>query len=133
MFFSIPQHRPAAECNGEGNPANVGDESGCDEDSVEGGDGDGDLLSEAGDSMDEAGVEKMQRQQRKKKGGRAVGVASDAQLSCPLCFTTVCLECQRHAKYHNQVSRGACVGVGKGVPYWRSAGICLTCCWLLDN
>ncbi|CAN0500019.1 unnamed protein product [Ectocarpus sp. 8 AP-2014] len=31
-----------------------------------------------------------------------MGVASDAQLSCPLCFTTVCLECQRHAKYYNQ-------------------------------
>lgn len=40
-----------------------------------------------------------------KKAGRgagAMGVASDAQLSCPLCFTTVCLECQRHARYSNQ-------------------------------
>lgn len=31
-----------------------------------------------------------------------MGVVSDAQLSCPLCFTTVCLECQRHALYFNQ-------------------------------
>lgn len=38
----------------------------------------------------------------KGREGAAAGVASDAHLSCPLCFTTVCLECQRHAKYANQ-------------------------------
>ncbi|KAK9906200.1 hypothetical protein M0R45_002744 [Rubus argutus] len=29
--------------------------------------------------------------QKKRKGG-----TSDAVLSCPACFTTLCLECQRH-------------------------------------
>ncbi|XP_004299801.1 PREDICTED: E2F-associated phosphoprotein [Fragaria vesca subsp. vesca] len=28
--------------------------------------------------------------------------ASDAVLSCPACFTTLCLECQRHEKYVTQ-------------------------------
>ncbi|KAG5184330.1 E2F-associated phosphoprotein [Tribonema minus] len=27
---------------------------------------------------------------------------SDAHLSCPACFDSVCLECQRHARYANQ-------------------------------
>ncbi|XP_031102521.1 E2F-associated phosphoprotein [Ipomoea triloba] len=31
---------------------------------------------------------------RKKRGGRT----SDAILSCPACFTTLCLDCQRHEK-----------------------------------
>ncbi|KAG7549965.1 E2F-associated phosphoprotein [Arabidopsis thaliana x Arabidopsis arenosa] len=34
----------------------------------------------------------------KKRDGRT----SDAVLSCPACFTTVCLECQRHEKYVTQ-------------------------------
>lgn len=27
---------------------------------------------------------------------------SDAILSCPLCFTTLCIDCQQHDKYDNQ-------------------------------
>eukprot|EP00903_Cladosiphon_okamuranus_P010898 g10294.t1 len=52
-----------------------------------------------------------------KKAGRGggMGVASDAQLSCPLCFTTVCLECQRHAKYSNQFR--AVTGINVVVKY----------------
>ncbi|XP_010546247.1 PREDICTED: E2F-associated phosphoprotein [Tarenaya hassleriana] len=34
----------------------------------------------------------------KRRGGRT----SDAILSCPACFTTVCFECQRHEKYLTQ-------------------------------
>ncbi|KAL9420332.1 hypothetical protein AB3S75_037998 [Citrus x aurantiifolia] len=30
------------------------------------------------------------------------GRTSDAVLSCPACFTTVCLDCQRHEKYVTQ-------------------------------
>ncbi|KAA8541481.1 hypothetical protein F0562_025444 [Nyssa sinensis] len=30
------------------------------------------------------------------------GRDSDASLSCPACFTTLCLECQRHEKYVTQ-------------------------------
>lgn len=30
------------------------------------------------------------------------GRASDAILSCPGCFTTLCLECQQHEQYHGQ-------------------------------
>ncbi|OMO62418.1 E2F-associated phosphoprotein [Corchorus olitorius] len=30
------------------------------------------------------------------------GRISDAVLSCPACFTTLCLECQRHEKYLTQ-------------------------------
>ncbi len=30
------------------------------------------------------------------------GHTSDAVLSCPLCFTTLCLDCQQHARYDNQ-------------------------------
>ena len=30
------------------------------------------------------------------------GHASDAILSCPGCFTTLCLDCQQHEQYHNQ-------------------------------
>jgi hypothetical protein len=30
------------------------------------------------------------------------GHKSDAVLSCPLCFTTLCLDCQQHARYDNQ-------------------------------
>ncbi len=47
--------------------------------------------------------------------GGSMGVASDAQLSCPLCFTTVCLECQRHAKYSNQFR--AVTGINVSVNY----------------
>lgn len=30
------------------------------------------------------------------------GAKSDAILSCPLCFTTLCVDCQQHAYYENQ-------------------------------
>lgn len=30
------------------------------------------------------------------------GHKSDAVLSCPLCFTTLCVDCQQHARYENQ-------------------------------
>jgi hypothetical protein len=32
------------------------------------------------------------------RGGRS----SDAVLSCPGCFTMICMECQQHQKYHTQ-------------------------------
>ncbi|KAF3775416.1 E2F-associated phosphoprotein [Nymphaea thermarum] len=35
---------------------------------------------------------------QKKRSGRT----SDAILSCPACFTTLCLDCQRHEKYCTQ-------------------------------
>ena len=56
------------------------------------------------EGRENGGGGKKRRPQAKKKKGRArtMGVESDAQLSCPLCFTTVCLECQRHALYFNQ-------------------------------
>lgn len=34
----------------------------------------------------------------RQRGGRV----SDAVLSCPGCFTMLCLDCQKHDKYHNQ-------------------------------
>lgn len=47
-----------------------------------------------GAELDDADERWMQRA----RGGRA----SDALLSCPGCFTTVCIECQQHALYHTQ-------------------------------
>lgn len=41
----------------------------------------------------------------KKEGGKVGGVQlppSDAVLSCPACFTLVCLDCQRHESFGNQ-------------------------------
>ncbi|XP_059447174.1 uncharacterized protein LOC132178690 [Corylus avellana] len=43
------------------------------------------------DDKDELWVQKRRR-----------GCNSDAVLSCPACFTTLCLECQRHEKYVTQ-------------------------------
>ncbi|XP_031372931.1 E2F-associated phosphoprotein isoform X2 [Punica granatum] len=43
------------------------------------------------DDKDESWVEKKRH-----------GHATDAVLSCPACFTTLCLECQRHEKYVTQ-------------------------------
>ncbi|XP_010249646.1 PREDICTED: E2F-associated phosphoprotein [Nelumbo nucifera] len=42
--------------------------------------------------------EKDERWVHKKRKGHT----SDAVLSCPACFTTLCLECQRHEKYVTQ-------------------------------
>ncbi|KXZ55171.1 hypothetical protein GPECTOR_3g318 [Gonium pectorale] len=49
------------------------------------------LYDETADDKDAAWVER-QRQ----------GRISDAVLSCPGCFTTLSIDCQRHEKYHNQ-------------------------------
>lgn len=43
------------------------------------------------DDRNEAWVQKMRRAEH-----------SDAILSCPLCFTTLCIECQQHEKFENQ-------------------------------
>lgn len=43
------------------------------------------------DDKDEKWVKKLRK-----------GRNSDAILSCPLCFTTVCVDCQQHAKNENQ-------------------------------
>ncbi|EFN57931.1 hypothetical protein CHLNCDRAFT_20299 [Chlorella variabilis] len=43
------------------------------------------------DDKDEAWVQKMRGSHK-----------SDALLSCPLCFTTLCIDCQQHAVYDNQ-------------------------------
>lgn len=55
----------------------------------------------------------------KKKHGR-----SDAVLSCPACFTTLCLECQRHEKYLTQyraIFVSNCKIEDKQVPIQRSS------------
>lgn len=44
--------------------------------------------------VDEADEKWSHRQRR--------GRPSDAVLSCPACFTTLCIDCQRHDKYENQ-------------------------------
>ncbi|GIL55388.1 hypothetical protein Vafri_10946 [Volvox africanus] len=49
------------------------------------------LYDEAADEDDAAWAE------RQREGRR-----SDAVLSCPGCFTTLCIDCQRHEKYHHQ-------------------------------
>ena len=43
------------------------------------------------DAKDEKWVDKLRK-----------GHHSDAILSCPLCFTTVCVDCQQHATNENQ-------------------------------
>ncbi|PRW56817.1 E2F-associated phospho [Chlorella sorokiniana] len=43
------------------------------------------------DDKDEEWVQRMRRAHR-----------SDAILSCPLCFTTLCIDCQQHDKFENQ-------------------------------
>merc|ERR1711865_144314 len=46
------------------------------------------------DAKDEAWVRKQRSQQADHR--------SDATLNCPCCFTTLCFDCQRHNRYHNQ-------------------------------
>ncbi|EGC35854.1 hypothetical protein DICPUDRAFT_13745, partial [Dictyostelium purpureum] len=36
------------------------------------------------------------------KNYKSSGKKSDAYLSCPCCFTLLCVECQRHSTYKNQ-------------------------------
>lgn len=50
-----------------------------------------DFYDPEADARDEAWVQKLRH-----------GKQSDAILSCPLCFTTVCVECQQHDVYENQ-------------------------------
>jgi hypothetical protein len=68
-----------------------GSEGGSEPSSVAGGAGDP-LFDPHADDEDEAWVAKRRR-------GRGT---TDALLSCPGCFATLALECQRHARYHNQ-------------------------------
>lgn len=89
------QHRPDAAAQGL-RAAEGGSKSGSDSE-VEADD----------DSRHEAKCGGSGSTSRKRKGPdvrEAEVLATDAQLSCPVCFTTVCFECQRHTRYHNQVS-----------------------------
>lgn len=85
----------------------------------------------ADNDADAKGDARHQGQGQGNRGrGGSMDVASDAQLSCPLCFTTVCLECQRHARYHNQAR--ACTvralsGTGCSANTRRGNGVCLLC------
>lgn len=47
---------------------------------------------------DDAADEKDEQWIAKARKGRK----SDAILSCPGCFTTVCIDCQRHERHENQ-------------------------------
>ncbi|GIM06548.1 hypothetical protein Vretimale_10840, partial [Volvox reticuliferus] len=49
------------------------------------------FYDEAADDEDAAWAERQRE-----------GRVSDAVLSCPGCFTTLCIDCQRHEKYHHQ-------------------------------
>lgn len=71
--------------------------------------------SDIGDGGPPAGAQKKQQGGSSNNQRGPIGVASDAQLSCPLCFTTVCLECQRHAKYYNQFR--AVTGINVNINY----------------
>ncbi|CBN78710.1 e2f-associated phosphoprotein [Ectocarpus siliculosus] len=71
--------------------------------------------SDIGDGGPPAGAQKKQQGGSSNNQRGPMGVASDAQLSCPLCFTTVCLECQRHAKYYNQFR--AVTGINVNINY----------------
>lgn len=117
------QHRPATQCEEQGDGRegiadcwrSQGDVESSWGDSEE---SDSDPVLENGEEEDEIGgvhgegrapvKENTQNKMKNKKKATAgiaagMGIVSDAQLSCPLCFTTVCLECQRHARYHTQV------------------------------
>ena len=37
------------------------------------------------------------------QGGHVKAENSDAILNCPACMSVVCVDCQRHEKYHTQV------------------------------
>ena len=41
-----------------------------------------------------------------KQGGLKKADHSDAILNCPSCMTVLCVDCQRHEKYHTQVKNG---------------------------
>lgn len=75
-----------------------------DPDSLEGSDEDDEnpaalgLETEAPEFYDPDADEKDERWMSKLRQGRR----SDAILSCPLCLSTVCIDCQQHATYENQ-------------------------------
>merc|ERR1712166_635620 len=48
------------------------------------------------DNLDEADEAWMRKAQA------CSGHQSDATLNCPCCFTTLCNDCQKHIRYHNQ-------------------------------
>lgn len=127
LFFSpirvCLQHFPAAECDqdehekppGNAKYANGDDNEICEEEEDETVADQPQTVSDrhntavGEDSVEGRHRPKNRQQQGKSSGnnktrreGATMGLVSDAQLSCPLCFTTVCLECQRHAKYANQ-------------------------------
>lgn len=62
------------------------------------------------DDKSEAWVSKL-------RGGRR----SDAILSCPQCFTTLCLECQQHAHQHNQFRAMFVMNCRCSQPLWSLA------------
>ncbi|CAM9839517.1 unnamed protein product [Ectocarpus fasciculatus] len=110
------QHRPTTEWEEEAKDAPpptggkniigkgeaMNDDNGIDQDEIA--DDQPPTISDTsiGDGGSPAGAQEKQREVRSNNQQGKMDVASDAQLSCPLCFTTVCLECQRHAKYYNQ-------------------------------
>lgn len=123
------QHRPATECEEEAENGNhptgernkigkgeaIDDDNEIDEDEIAEDQPPTISDSNVGDGGPPAGAQKKQRGGSSNNQRRPMGVASDAQLSCPLCFTTVCLECQRHAKYYNQFR--AVTGINVNVNY----------------
>ncbi|CAM9414816.1 unnamed protein product [Sphacelaria rigidula] len=116
------QHRPATQCEEQGDgregiadcwrsqgdvESSWGDSEESDSDPVlengEEEDGIGGVHGEGRAPVKENTQNKMKNKKKATAGIAAgMGIVSDAQLSCPLCFTTVCLECQRHARYHTQ-------------------------------
>ena len=44
----------------------------------------------------------VQRRRAKHANGAANPTKSDAMLSCPGCFSLLCIDCQRHTKFYNQ-------------------------------
>lgn len=63
------------------------------------------LYDEQADDADEAWVNRHYRKEatrRTTQGKGQQGKGSDAVLNCPCCFTTICMDCQRHDRYKNQ-------------------------------
>ncbi|GLD96622.1 hypothetical protein PINS_up005305 [Pythium insidiosum] len=56
------------------------------------------------DDMDDADEKWVQTnlRARQREGERGKEGETDATLCCPCCFVTVCMDCQRHARYPNQ-------------------------------
>ena len=58
-----------------------------------------DLYGDQLDDQDEAWVDQHLRLPDKQQ---KVGTTTDAILSCPCCFTVVCMDCQRHERFVSQ-------------------------------